>query len=84
MSSWGVNPGGNGRHLRSLVWVLNQDALRRISRFPEGRNKEECIASEISVSKKIEEIGLTVTQISKTPFSFFKHEEWRLDGHSKI
>lgn len=84
MSGWGINPGGSGRHLRSLVWGLNQDALRRIGRFPEGRNKEECIAAEISVSKKIEEIGLTVTQISKTPFSFFKHEEWRLDGHSKI
>jgi len=84
MSGWGINPGGSGRHLRSLVWGLNQDALRRIGRFPEGCNKEECIAAEISVSKKIEEIGLTVTQISKTPFSFFKHEEWRLDGHSKI
>lgn len=84
MRGWGVNPGENGRHLRSLVWGFNQSALSQIGGFPEGRSKEECIASEISVSKKIEEIGLVVTQISKTPFSFFKHEEWRLDGRSKI
>jgi hypothetical protein len=81
---WGINPGEGGRHLRSLVWGFNQNALRQIGGFPEGRSKEECIASEISVSKKIEELGLRVTQISKTPFSFFKHQEWRSDGHSKI
>lgn len=78
MERWGVNPGKNGRHLRSLVWGFNQVALSKIGGFPEGQNKEECIASEISVSKKIEEIGLRVTQISKTPFTFLsmKNGDW--------
>jgi hypothetical protein len=81
---WGINPGVTGRHLRSLVWGFSNESLSRLGGFPIGSTKEECIASEIAVSKKIEQLGLSVTQISDTPFTFFKHEEWRADGTSKI
>jgi hypothetical protein len=84
MNMWGINPGITGRHLRSLVWGFSNEALSRLNGFPIGNTKEECIASEIAVSKKIEQLGLSVTQISDTPFTFFKHEEWRADGTSKI
>ena len=84
MRKWNVDPGSTGRHLRSLVWGFNHDSLARLGGFPVGKTKEECIAAEISVSKKIEELGLRVTQISDIPFSFFRHQEWRSDGTSKI
>jgi hypothetical protein len=84
MSNWGIDPGISGKHLRSLVWGFNQNALKLIRDFPEGLNKEQCIAAEIAVSKKIESVGLAVTQISETPFVNLQHLEWRSDGHSKI
>lgn len=84
MSVWGIKPGVTGRHLRSLVWGFGNEALGRLGGFPMGSTKEECIASEIAVSKKIEQLGLSVTQISASAFTFFRHEEWRTDGTSKI
>lgn len=83
MDLWGINPGKTGRHLRSLVWGFNHDALSRIGGFPSGTDKESCIASEIAVSKKIEQLGLSVTQAGNAPFSYIRHEEWRTDGSSK-
>lgn len=83
MEGWGVNPGASGRHLRSLVWGFSNRTLRAIAGFPIGNNKEQCIASEIAVSKKVEQLGLSVTQVSETPFYFFKHDEWLANGVSK-
>lgn len=84
MTIWGIDPGVGGKHLRSLVWGFNQNTLQLIQGFPEGLNKEQCIASEIAVSKKIESLGLRVTQVSEIPFHNIKHEEWQPNGHSKI
>ena len=84
MNAWEISPGSTEKHLRALIWGFTSDALNRLNGFPLGNSKEECIASEIAVSKKIEQLGLSVTQISDTPFTFFKHEEWRADGTSKI
>lgn len=78
-----VNPHNNGAHLRSLVWFIGSDTLKEIDGFPLGMNYGECIASEISVSKKIESIGLKVVQLKKTPFYFIRHFEWnqnKIDG----
>lgn len=83
LGQWGISPGVGGRHLRSLVWGLNDYALKGIGKFPIGIDKEQCIAAEIAVSKKVEQLGLGVTQISQTPFYFFQHEEWLSNGMSK-
>jgi hypothetical protein len=83
MSAWNVNPGVSGRHLRALVWGFAGDVLHRIEGFPIGKTKEECIASEIAISKKIEQFGLQVVQIAKEPFEYFRHDEWREDGAQK-
>jgi hypothetical protein len=83
LGAWKIHPGSTGRHLRALVWGFNQSSLRQLNGFPLGSSKEECIASEIAVSKKIEELGFRVTQISSVPFCYFKHQEWRADGVSK-
>lgn len=84
MKKWGVQPGVTGRHLRSLIWAFNRHALARIKGFPIGLNKEECIASEIAVSKMVEQHGLAVTQIAEEPFEYIWHTEWQRDGQSKI
>ena len=81
---WLIVPGDTGRHLRSLIWAFNKETLNKISYFPIGNSKEECIASEIAVSKKVEQIGLKVTQINKQPFKNIAHIEWKLDGTSKV
>jgi hypothetical protein len=83
MGKWKINPGLTGRHLRSLVWGFNNNALSQLGGFPIGSSKEECIAAEIAVSKKIEELGLKVTQISDVSFSYFSHGEWLADGTKK-
>lgn len=83
IKNWGISPGANGRHLRSLVWAFNKGALASINGFPIGVNKEECIAAEIAVSKKIEELNLKVTQISERPFTYIHHVEWQRDGRKK-
>lgn len=80
---WGINPGDNGLHLRSLIWGFKRETLEKIFPFPIGKTKEECIAAEIAVSKKVEQVGLKVTQINETPFKYISHLEWKLDGSSK-
>ena len=84
MKRWGIKPGLTGLHLRSLVWGFKKEVLENISPFPIGKTKEECIASEIAISKKVEQLGLKVTQINKKPFKYISHLEWKLDGSSKV
>ena len=84
MKKWGIEYGDNGLHLRSLIWGFRREILEKISPFPIGKTKEECIASEIAVSKKVEQLGLKVTQIDKNPFNNISHVEWNLDGHNKV
>jgi hypothetical protein len=81
--SWAVEPGSNGLHLRALVWGFNCDLLRKIQEFPIGKCKEECIASEIAVSKLINQQGLDFVQSHSTPFFFFQHAEWEANGWQK-
>ena len=84
MKKWGIKPGLTGLHLRSLVWGFKREVLEELFPFPIGKTKEECIASEIAVSKKVEQLGLKVTQIHKKPFKYISHVEWKLDGSSKV
>ena len=83
LKKWNIDPGQNGLHLRSLVWGFKKETLDKISPFPIGITKEECIAAEIGVSKKIEQLNLKVTQINTKPFKHICHIEWKFDGSSK-
>jgi hypothetical protein len=83
MLTWGIDPGSSGAHLRSLVWAFPGNVMRELGGFPIGRNKGECIAAEIAVSRKILSLGYRFDQISEKPFSLFGHLEWRDDGLSK-
>ena len=84
IKKWGIEPGLTGLHLRSLVWGFKREVLEKLFPFPLGNTKEECIASEIAVSKKVEQLGLKVTQIHEKPFKYISHFEWKLDGSSKV
>lgn len=84
MLGWNINPGDTGEHLRSLVWVLPGKIMRQLGGFPIGRNRGECIAAEIGVSRKIMSLGYKFDQIAPIPFSYFGHCEWRSDGASKL
>jgi len=85
MTGWYIDPGLTGTHLRSLVWGFSSDAKKALSGLPDGKNKEECIALEIGISKLIENnLGLKVLQSAKGHFRYISHREWRSDGYSKI
>ena len=84
LKQWSIKSGETGKHLRSLIWAFNKKTLDKVSAFPIGTTKEECIASEIAVTKKVEQLGLKVTQINKKPFKYISHVEWKLDGSTKI
>ncbi len=84
MKRWGIEYGNNGLHLRSLIWGFKREILQKILPFPIGKTKEECIAAEIAVSKKVERLGFKITQIDKNPFNNISHIEWKSDGYSKV
>ena len=83
LRDWEIDPGVHATHLRALVWGFNSRALEVIKNFPVGLNKEQCIAAEIAVSKKIEQHGYKVTQVSDFPFRYIHHVEWRKGGLNK-
>lgn len=83
MNYWGIDPGANGAHLRALVWAFSSEMLNKLGGFPIGFNKEECIASEIAVSKIVNQLGMTFVQSNDLPFTYFEHHEWSKDGVSK-
>lgn len=81
---WDIQPGTSARHLRSLVWGLRAETMNLIGGFPIGLNKEECIAAEIGVSKKVESTGLRVVQSAENPFNYIGHREWSANVQHKI
>lgn len=83
LRNWKIDLGQSCLHLRALAWAFNPSTLHKISRFPTGHNKEQCIAAEIGVSKIVEQLKLDFLQTNTKPFTFFEHAEWRSDGFSK-
>jgi hypothetical protein len=83
LKTWGIDPGKTGRHLRSLIWFLPGCIMGRLKGFPEGKNKGECIAAEIGVSRRIEQMGYSLKQVGEAPFSYIYHTEWQRDGYRK-
>ena len=84
LKQWGIDPGKSARHLRSLVWFLPGEMMFKLGGFPEGKNKGKCIAAEIGVSRKIEQLGYAIKQARELPFSYIWHAEWQRDGFRKI
>ena len=75
-SEWGILAGQNGLHIRALSWSIREATLSAMNGFPIGNNYAECIAAEIAVSKKVQQLGLPLSGFSTLPFHFFRHKEW--------
>ncbi|MBK8101492.1 MAG: hypothetical protein IPK26_30800 [Planctomycetes bacterium] len=73
----GIEPGLRGDHLQTLVLAATGATLRRIGGFPVGRDYGESIAAEISVSKRVQALGLTAEQLGPRPFTCFSHPQWQ-------
>jgi hypothetical protein len=71
-----IEPGATGAHLRGLVWYLPKAALEALGGFPIGRNYGECIAAEIAVSRRIQQLGLQFAQVAPAPFTYVQHAGW--------
>jgi hypothetical protein len=81
MKANGVTPGLGGKHLRSVVWLLTAEVLKKIGGFLIGRNYGECIAAEIATSKKVEALGLDCVQANaKEEFFYIRHLEYNQDS----
>ncbi len=72
----GIPRGHTGTHVQSLIWFARDEVLRQLNGFPIGKNKGECIAAEIGVSKRVEALGLRVKQVSQTPFYYITQDKW--------
>lgn len=83
MVEWRIDPGESAKHLRALVWAFSRESLAAVGSFPIGGTKEESIAAEIAVAKKVEQLGFSVEQVASEHFKYFGHVEWRKDGSSK-
>lgn len=84
LKQWNIPAGKDGGHLRSLCWFSNYATLNQIGGFHQGNSYGECIASEIATSKKILALNGQVEQLSKKPFKYLWHSEWRRDGKAKL
>ena len=76
MAARGIPAGETGHHVRSLVWAFSREVLLQLGGFPIGGDYDECIAAEISVSRRIESLGLSIQQAHRTPFFFVGHSQW--------
>jgi len=80
MQRYGIDPGTTGRHLRSLVWGVRGNELRRLDGFPQGSDYGTCIAAEIGTSRAVEALGLELAEIGPTPFHYIRHRDWNQDA----
>jgi len=80
---WGIPINTTPVHLRSLNIAIKKSVLDQINGFNIGYFKEQCIASEIAISKKIENLNLEIVQSHKEPFYFIGHLEWDKTGKKK-
>jgi glycosyltransferase involved in cell wall biosynthesis len=72
----GIPPGERGDHLQSLVLYATRTVLERIGGFPSVAGKDEAVAAEIGISKKVQAVGLTLAQVDRLPFEYVEHSQW--------
>ncbi len=83
LDKWNISLGKSGLHLRSLNLAMTKKNLESINGFNIGKSKEECIAAEIAISKKILNLNLSVAQANYNHFYYIGHREWDDSGVSK-
>ncbi len=73
----GVPEGRTGGHLQSLVLCARGDVLAAIDGFPTGTTYDEATIAEVSLSKKVEALGLAVREVGPGSFRYILHPQWQ-------
>lgn len=81
----GIEKGLLGEHLVSIILFTSNRVLERINGFlPLGDTYIEAVSCEIGLTKKVESIGLRVSQIGDDAFSLIGHSQWTTLDRFKV
>lgn len=69
-------PGRTGAHLQSLVLCIRRSVLEAIDGFQIGTTYGEAVVAEVSISKRVEAIGLRVREVGPGSFRYIVHPQW--------
>lgn len=84
LNDWGIDPGNSGGHLRALALGMRRDLFFKLGGFIVGESKEDCIAAEIGISRKVVARGLSVVQSAYHSFTHIGHLEWATSVEFKV
>jgi len=84
IEDWDIPISETPIHLRSLNIALKKKILDKINGFNIGFFREQCVAAEIAISKKIESLNLQIAQSHQKPFYFIGHEEWNYNNKKQL
>jgi hypothetical protein len=73
----GIDPGENALHLQSVIWIARRDTLEKINGFYIGKDKAECLASEVGTCRAVAGMGLRLLQAGERSFEWIGHTQWR-------
>lgn len=77
LTAAGLPEGRTGAHLQSLVLCMRRSVLEAIGGFTIGRTYGEAVLAEVSVSKRVEALGLQAREVGPGSFRYILHPQWR-------
>ena len=72
----GLPEGRTGAHLQSLVLCARAPVLEAIGGFPIGGSYGEAVTAEVTISKRVEALGLQVREVGPGSFRYILHPQW--------
>ena len=72
----GLPAGRTGAHLQSLVLCARRQVLEAIDGFPVGTSYGEAVVAEVTISKRVESLGLRVREVGPGSFRYILHPQW--------
>ena len=72
----GLAEGRTGAHLQSLVLCARRTVLEAIDGFPIGATYGEAVVAEVTISKRVEALGLKVREVGPGSFRYVLHPQW--------
>lgn len=73
----GIDLGGDGSHLQSLIFATRREVLERIDGFEADVTEYmRAVMSEVLASKAVLTQGLAIRQAGLLPFSIISHPQW--------
>jgi len=72
----GIDHGGEGTHLQSLVLAARNEVLQQTNGFPTGSTYREAVGCEIAFSRMVESLNWRLSLVGPRPFSVVGHRQW--------